>query len=150
MILDSLDNAHRYVSLNKGFEKAFEFLNRPDLKELPAAKYDIDKDLVFAIVANEQGRKAEDAQLETHNKYIDIQFILSGIDNMGWKPKLSCYQKATEYNLKNDLQFFTNKPDVWLAVKSGMFAIFFPEDAHMPLISSEQIHKVIVKIALDQ
>lgn len=36
MILDILENAHRYLPLNKGFAKAFEFLLRPDLKELPA------------------------------------------------------------------------------------------------------------------
>jgi len=35
MILDALENAHRYLALNKGFAKAFEFLLRPDLKELP-------------------------------------------------------------------------------------------------------------------
>ncbi|MFK5893182.1 MAG: YhcH/YjgK/YiaL family protein [Pseudomonadota bacterium] len=150
MILDVLSNASRYFPLNKGFKKAFEFLNRPDLKELSVGKYTIDGNRIYAIVAKEQGRSKEDAQLETHDKYIDIQLVLSGTDTMGWKPRLLCHQLSKEYNQTTDLQFFADEPDLWLAIKSGSFALFFPEDAHMPLISSEKIHKVIVKIAVDQ
>ncbi|NJD55400.1 MAG: DUF386 domain-containing protein, partial [Nitrospirae bacterium] len=43
-------------------------------------------------------------------------------------------------------QFFVDKPDAWLSVEAGAFAIFFPEDAHMPLISPGRIHKVVVKV----
>jgi len=149
MILDVIENSHRYLSLNKRFAKAFEFLMRPDLKELPADKYEIDGDRIFAIVAKEAGRKKEDALLETHEKYIDIQFVLAGTDTMGWSPKSSCKQPCEQYDPEKDLQFFEDKPEAWLATHGGAFAIFFPEDAHMPLISSGQLHKVIVKVAVD-
>ena len=150
MILDDLENAHRYMDLHKGFAEAFTFLARADLHELPEDKYAIDRDRVFAIVARDPGRKKEEAQLETHEAYIDIQFILSGIDEMGWKPKPSCKQPTGAYDPVTDLQFFADEPDAWLPVHPGAFAIFFPEDAHMPLISSGNIHKVIVKIAVNQ
>jgi YhcH/YjgK/YiaL family protein len=146
MILDVLENAHRYLALNEGFAKAFEFLLRSDLKELPVGKYEIDGDRVYALVAKEQGRRKEDALLETHRKYIDIQLVLAGTDTMGWKPGSSCNQPTREYDQKSDIQFFADTPDAWLATESGAFAIFFPEDAHMPLISSGQIHKVVVKV----
>jgi YhcH/YjgK/YiaL family protein len=149
MILDVLENAHRYYALNEGFAKAFEFLARPDLKQLPDGKYEIDGDRIYAIVANDPGRKKEEALLEIHEKYIDIQLILDGIDSMGWKPKASCKQPSAGYDEESDLQFFTDEPDAWLATKSGAFAIFFPEDAHMPLISSGLIHKVVMKIAVN-
>ena len=146
MILDILENAHQYLAVHKGFAKAFEFLRRSDLKELPVDKYEIDGDRIYAIVAKDPGREKEDALLEIHEKHIDIQLILDGIDNMGWKPKTSCTQPFGEYDQESDLQFFADEPDVWLATQSGAFAIFFPEDAHMPLISSGQLHKVVVKI----
>jgi YhcH/YjgK/YiaL family protein len=148
MILDLLENAHRYWALKEGFAKAFEFLSRPDLQELPVGKYEIDDERIYAMVAKEPGRRKEDALLETHEKYIDIQFILAGTDTMGWKPKSLCRQPTEEYDQTRDIQFFADKPDAWLATESGAFAIFFPEDAHMPLISSGQIHKVVVKIAV--
>lgn len=149
MILDILENAHCYETLNKGFAKAITFLLRPDLKKLDAERHEIDGDRVYAIVAKDLGRKKEEALLETHNKYIDIQFVLSGTDNMGWKPKALCKQVSKEYDEENDIEFFTDKPDAFLSVKDGTFAIFFPEDAHMPMISSELLHKVIIKIAVD-
>jgi len=147
MILDVLENAHRYLALNKVFAKAFEFLSRSDLKELPVGKYEIDGDCIYAMVSKEPGRKKEDALLETHDKYIDIQLILAGTDTMGWKPKSLCKQPAQGYDQKSDIEFFADKPDAWLATETGAFVIFFPEDAHMPLISPTQIHKVVVKVA---
>ena len=148
MILDVIENAQLYLPLNKGFAEAFEFLRRADLKALPTGKYEIDGDRLYAIVAKEPGREREGAQLETHEKYIDIQFVLAGTDTMGWKPKLLCQQPSVEYDPTTDLQFFADEPDAWLATEPGAFAIFFPEDAHMPLIGSESIHKVIVKVAV--
>jgi biofilm protein TabA len=148
MVLDALENAHRYLVLDKGFAKAIEFLLRPDLKELPAGKYEIDGNRVYATVSKEPGRKKEDALLETHEKYIDIQLVLAGTDDIGWKPKSSCRQPSGEYDQKSDVQFFADEPEAWLSTESGSFAIFFPEDAHMPLISSGQLHKVVVKVAV--
>ncbi|MDA1044708.1 MAG: YhcH/YjgK/YiaL family protein [Verrucomicrobia bacterium] len=149
MVLDHLENAVRYVAMNKGFAKAFEFLNRPDLETLPVGKHEIEGNRIYAMVAREQGRRQADALLETHEKYIDIQYVLAGPDNMGWTPKLSCARPAGEYDPKTDLQFFKDEPAVWLSTQRGMFVIFFPQDAHMPSISSGQIHKIVVKIAVE-
>jgi len=149
MILDVLENAHRYLALHKEFAKAFDFLLRQDLKELPIGKYEIDADrIIYAMVSKSDGRRKEDALLETHEKYIDIQLVMTGIDEMGWKPKSLCKKPAGKYDQKNDEQIFMDEPDAWISTKSGAFAIFFPEDAHMPLISSSQIHKVVVKVAV--
>lgn len=150
MILDSLQNGGQYFALHPGFAKAFEFLLRPDLSELPVGKYEIAGQQIFAIVARDQGRKPEEGQLEIHNKYIDIQMILAGIDTMGWRARASCRQADGEYDPETDLQFFADKPDSWLAVGGGTFALFFPEDAHLPLVSPGPIHKVIVKVAVEQ
>ncbi len=149
MILDVLENAHRYLALHKRFAKAFDFLLRPDLKELPVGKYEIDGKSVYAMVSKAAGRRKGDALLETHEKYIDIQLVLSGTDDMGWKPRSLCKHSFGEYDQKTDEQIFTDEPDAWISTQSGAFVIFFPEDAHMPLISSSQIHKVIVKVAVN-
>lgn len=148
MILDVLENAHRYLTLHQGFARAFAFLGRPDLKELPVDTYAIDGKRVFAMVAREPGGKKEDSLLETHERYIDIQLVLAGTDTMGWSPKSWCKRPSALYDPETDLQFFLDEPAVWLPTPGGAFVIFFPEDAHMPLISSGQIHKVVVKIAV--
>lgn len=147
MILDVLENARRYLALSKGFARAFEFLSRPDLQKLPAGKYEIEGERVYATVSKGPGRRKEDSLLEAHEKYIDIQLVLAGTDNMGWKPKSLCQQPAGEYDHKSDVRFFKDEPDAWLSTRGGAFAIFFPEDAHMPQLSSGQLHKVVVKVA---
>jgi len=111
MILDVLDSAHYYFALHKDFAKAFEFLLRSDVKELPMEKYEIDGDRIYAVVASDPGRKKADSRLETHEKYIDIQLVLDGTDNMGWKPKSLCKQPAGDYDQEKDLQFFEDEPD---------------------------------------
>lgn len=148
MILDILDNADRYNALHNNFTKAFQFLKRTDLKTLAEGRYDIDGDHVFAIVAKDQGREKNEAQLEFHNKYIDIQMVLEGVDEMGWKARCACTGIENPYDPENDIQFVADTPTAWAKTEPGHFAIFFPEDAHLPLIGKGIIHKIIVKIAV--
>ncbi len=149
MILDILDRAEDYFHYGEKFEKAFEFLCHPNLSQLPEGKYPIDGEEVFAIVSKEKGRREEKALLEIHKKYIDIQAVLQGTDTMGWKPKGECKQPAGEFDTEKDICFYSDKPDSKIAVKPGAFVIFFPEDAHMPSISEDILHKVIIKISVE-
>jgi biofilm protein TabA len=150
MILDVLENCERYVPLHAGFAKAFAFLRRADLKGLPLGKYELDGDRVYAMVAKEPGRGKEDDLLEAHQKYIDIQYILAGVDEMGWKSTATCTRPSGDYDSEADVRFFADAPDAWIATRPGAFVVFFPEDGHLPLISSGEIHKIVVKIAVDQ
>ncbi len=146
MILDQLENWRRYAALNSGFASAFEFLRRGDLTELPEGKHPIDGDRVFAIVVRAEGVGKDKARLEIHKKYVDIQFCLSGTDEIGWKPT-DCCCGAEGFDEDNDLGFFTDEAEAWSVVTPGRFAIFFPADAHAPLGGAGPIHKVIVKVA---
>jgi YhcH/YjgK/YiaL family protein len=147
MILDVMDHARRYEALNAGFAKAFAFLSRPDIKALPVGKYDIDGERVFATVSKGPGRRKGEARLEAHQKYVDIQFVLAGVEEMGWKPRALCVRPAGNYVPESDIQFFDDDVDTWFLVNPGAFAVFFPEDAHLPLIAAGEIHKVVVKVA---
>ncbi|MGK5091953.1 YhcH/YjgK/YiaL family protein [Deltaproteobacteria bacterium TL4] len=148
MILDVLENANCYFPLNRLFAKAFDFLKRPDLYELPVGKYEIEGDQIYARIIKEPGRKKKEAKLETHEKYIDIQLVLAGTDNMGWKDKSSCKKPIDDYEQEKDLQLFGDEPKAWISTKKGRYVIFFPEDAHMPMISKGQLHKVVIKVAV--
>lgn len=150
MIIDVLDNADRYLVLNKGFRSAFAFLMRSDLGELKPGRHEILNDRVYCIVEDATGRKREDAELEAHQRYIDIQLVLKGTDTMGWKRQPDCKDVTKPYNAEMDIEFYGDEPDAWIPVQEGMYAIFFPDDAHMPLISDGHLHKIIVKVAMDQ
>jgi YhcH/YjgK/YiaL family protein len=148
MILDSLNNAKPYLALHPRFAQVFEFLCTMDLKALAPGKYVIDGDNLFAIVEACAGRTRAEAKLECHRRYIDIQLVLEGVDEMGWKPVAECMDPATDYDEARDIRFFKDTPSSWIATPPGKFCIFFPEDAHAPLVSSGHIRKVVMKVAV--
>ena len=103
---------------------------------------------IFAIVEACPGRTREEAKLECHRRYIDIQLVLEGVDEMGWRPLADCVLPRTDYNVARDIRFFDDAPVSWIATPAGSFCLFFPDDAHAPLVSTGFIRKVVVKIAV--
>lgn len=148
MIIDSIRNAGAYTALHQGFAAAFSFLERPDLATLAPGKVAIEGDRVFAIMANGPGRRRGDGLLEVHERYIDIQYVLEGFEEMGWKPAADCRQPDGPFDRDKDIRFYRDAPDAWVSVSPGKFALFFPADAHLPLVSEGAIRKVIIKIAV--
>lgn len=148
MILASLAEADRYLSLHPLFTRAFDFLRTTDLKALAPGKHDVQGKQIFAIVEACAGRTRAEAKLESHRRYIDIQLVLEGVDEMGWKALVECADPATDYDAARDIRFFNDVPASWIATPSGSFCLFFPDDAHAPLVSADVIRKVVVKIAV--
>ena len=147
MILDQLTRHADYHALHPVFAQAFAFLLRPDLAELREGRNEIDGDRLYAMVAKGRGRARSEAELEVHDAYIDIQLVLSGVDEMGWKPRSACSIPSPETSdPRKDIAFFKDTPESWLKVESGRFAIFFPADAHLPMTGESVMHKVIVKV----
>lgn len=148
MIFDILANADRYAALHPLFPRAFAFLRETDLMALAPGRYPIEGESLFAIVEEVNGRRRADAKLECHRKYIDIQLVLTGIDEMGWKPVRDCHEPVADYSDKRDIRFFRDEPASWIATPPGAFCVFFPEDAHAPLVGTGSIRKLVLKIAV--
>lgn len=149
MIIDQLENADRYGDMHPGFAKAFAFLRRSDLAELPAERHEIDGDKLFCMISKGPGRPRSEAKLEAHRKYIDIQYVIAGDEEMGWKLTADCHVMDAPYDGVKDIMFFKDEPDSWNEVPPGSFVIFFPRDAHAPLVGDGQIHKAVLKIAVE-
>ena len=147
MILANILSAGRYASLHPLFQQAFDYVHTTDLLALVPGRYPIIGEQLFVIVENTQGRARESAKLECHRKYIDIQLVLAGGEEMGWKPLSDCKQPVDPFNVEKDIQFFHDAPASWIAVPPGHFCIFFPEDAHAPLVGSGSIRKAIFKVS---
>ena len=149
MILDTLARSDRYLALHPLFARAFDFLRSTDLDALEPGKHAIDGERLFAIVEACAGRTRAEAKLESHRRYIDIQLVLAGVDEMGWKPTADCVDPATDHDAARDIRFYNDAPASWVATPPGAFCMFFPDDAHAPLVGDGMIRKVVVKIAVD-
>lgn len=148
MILSSLSQSSRYAALHPLFQRAFEYMRDNDLYAFAPGRYPIAGDNLIAIVEHVPGRTRETARLEAHRRYIDIQLVLDGDETMGWKPLADCHNPVGEHSVERDILFFLDAPASWIPVPPDHFCIFFPEDAHAPLVGDGPIRKVIFKIAV--
>ena len=149
MIVDRLEHAERYCNLHPAFESAFAFLKQDNLANLAPGRYDIDGDRLFCMISKGPARPRAEAKLEAHRRYIDIQYVIDGAEEMGWKPAAGCAAVDTPYDAEKDIEFFTDEPEAWMPVPPGSFVIFFPQDAHAPLVGTGRIHKAVLKIAVE-
>jgi YhcH/YjgK/YiaL family protein len=147
MILDKLSESDRYAALHPDFARSFEFLAKTNLGSLPAGRHDIEGDRVYVLIQHENGKGRNAARLEAHRAYIDIQYTFEGMEEVGWSPLDACRPPSGGFDEAKDIGFFDDdRPSTWLSVPPGLFAVFFPEDAHAPLAGRGLLKKAIVKI----
>lgn len=144
MVVDRIENLDKYASLNPLFAKAIEYLKSTDLKAQELGKVKLQGDDLVVNFAQTQPKTKEEAKLETHDQFIDIQLPLSGVEVMGYTPRQDLPEAP--YDADKDISFYQGLAESYIPVKPGMFAIFFPQDAHAPGVSSDGVKKVIVKV----
>lgn len=148
MIIDTIDNAHRYHDVHPLFARAFEFIRR-DLTTAPDGKGDIAEGLK-SIISTAPGKTAETslAKFECHNRNIDIQYCISGVETIGWRPRGACTRPNGDFNEEKDVQFYHDAPHTFFQLQPGQFAVFFPEDVHAPMIGEGEIRKLVIKVSI--
>jgi biofilm protein TabA len=93
---------------------------------------------------------AEKRMPETHIHNIDIHYLVSGEETLGYQP-FSEELVVVDSQQDADNVFYKNHPDHqdMTRLKPGGFAIYFPWDVHMPLCASDapvKVRKVVVKV----
>lgn len=146
MVVDTLDNLEKYASLNPLFAQAIDFIKSHDLQAMEIGKTELKGSDLVVNIAQTTPKTKEQAKLETHNAFIDIQIPLSGTEVMGYRAAKDCVPANAPYNAEKDITFFEGLADSYIPVKPGMFAIFFPQDGHAPGISPDGVKKVIIKV----
>jgi YhcH/YjgK/YiaL family protein len=147
MIIDYFDNYHEYLGINTLLAKAFQYICYTDFSITPPGKYEIDGDRVFALVSEYETKDPKTTKPEKHEKYIDIQYIISGCELIGYAP-FTDQNPSVEYDTVKDIAFY-DEPVSFIKMDTGMFAIFFPHDLHQPCIqfkNSVMVKKVVVKV----
>lgn len=89
MLTTNLKLAEKYNYLDPKFKKAFEFLRTADLAALPLGNTPIDGDEVFANVQAYTTLPDADAPFESHEKYFDLQFVVSGEERLATRRAIS-------------------------------------------------------------
>jgi biofilm protein TabA len=148
MILDSLARAAAYRALGPRIAAGLDYLAAFD-PDTPIGRHLIDGEDLFAMVQEYETAPATEKRFESHLRYIDIQYLVSGRERMLHAPA-DTLEVATPYNDEKDVAFYTDPAaSSSLLVLPGQFALFYPADGHKPGCMAggrEAVRKVVVKV----
>ncbi|QMV42459.1 YhcH/YjgK/YiaL family protein [Cohnella cholangitidis] len=128
-------------------------LERTDLKALAPGKYEWDGDRVFLLIQELETAPKTDKKLESHERYVDIQYLIDGEEVIGYARRSSDHIVCQDELESKDFALYEDPAvEMDLLLKPGMFAVFFPADLHRPGVSGivpGKIKKAVVKISCD-
>jgi YhcH/YjgK/YiaL family protein len=149
MIIDKLENAALYSGISDRLAAAFKFLTTSNFSTMEVGRYEIKGDEVFAMVSEYQTKNLSDAKWEAHEKYADVQFVISGQEQMGYAP-LNQMEVKEAYRSEKDIVILKGTGD-YVTATPNTFLVFFPHDAHQPCVSVGsgcKVKKVVVKVKI--
>lgn len=140
LYFDHFEQFSKVEQAYKAYEKApFE-----------SGKIEIDGENCWCNVATYETKSDSPLKYESHRKYADVQLMFDGEEMIGWAPFSEC--NITEgFKPDGDIAFMTAEKCQPILIKSGYFAVFFPEDAHAPCQKSgecDKVTKLVFKVRL--
>ena len=150
MIFDHLTNILTYKALSPDIFAGLEYLQQLSPAITPGT-YQLTP-RVKAIVSEYETKVKNEVGFEAHKKNIDIQYLLKGEERIACMP----IEKLTEtepYSEEKDAAFYAAEGVVvqTMTIGGGYFAIFFPQDGHMPQLCVDEpkkVKKVVVKVVV--
>jgi biofilm protein TabA len=149
MVLDRLAHAGLYAALGPRIAQGLRFLAESDLAGLAPGRHEIDGKRLFALVSEYAPKPFEECRWEAHRHYIDLQYMVSGLERMGVAP-IDRLVVAETYQEERDIMWLSGSGD-FVSFGAGQFMLLWPGDAHMPGVAANapvMVRKVVVKIAL--
>jgi YhcH/YjgK/YiaL family protein len=150
MIYDNLRNANIYFPLGEKIQKALTYLQTTDFRSMEPGIYDIEGTDVYATISDYASKPLSSGKWEGHKKYIDIQYIVSGTEKIGFTEPMKVIP-LDEYNPIKDCTIYKGEGS-FISLEEKHFCILFPTDIHMPGIAihiPKPVRKVVVKVSMD-
>ncbi len=151
MFFSHISIAEKYNYLDEKFTIAYRWLAETDLKALPEATYKLmGEDDVYAMVQEYSTSPWEERKFETHDRYFDIQYMVTGNEMFGVCKRDGL--RETERIDANDVVFYDD-PDLFgeVLLKEGDLIVVAPEDAHKPRCAAGMpapVKKVVIKVKI--
>lgn len=151
MIYDNLSNIDLYKGLSNDIYTGLLFLNqaKPDIEN---GTYLLNS-RVKAIVSEYETKAVNECCYEAHKRFIDIQCVLKGQERVACLP-IERLKETKPYSEEIDAAFYAETTDLqpsYLSLQPEYFAIFYPQDGHMPQLCVDEtklVKKIVVKIEI--
>lgn len=149
MIYDKIDNFETYARISEDLRIGLEFLRQvsPDIEK---GVHELSP-RVKAIVSEYTTKPENENGYEAHRQYIDIQYLVSGSEKICCLP-LEYLKETKPYSEECDAALYSAdiQPQEMM-IGNGYFAVFFPQDGHMPQLSADEplpVKKIVVKVKI--
>ncbi len=151
-----LKDAKSQLVLSAALKKGLEYLLKFDPKFFQgkedgfSEKVVIDGENVFANHSVYKTKPVSKARFEAHRKYIDLQIIWQGQENIE-VTSLDNLKNKTKYDPQKDIVFYKFFKAASLIMNPGYLAVLYPTDAHAPGVSSgcqKVVFKTVVKVKI--
>lgn len=155
MIFGNINDLEKKLSAcDKAVQKALIYLRDHDFKSMADGKYEIDGDKIYAKLQRYNTKPVAECHPEAHEKYIDVQFMVEGCEELGWCAFSPDLRQRVSYDTRNDVEFFEELvPESSIILNPGDFAVLYPNDVHRPQVAVDNepqpVTKVVVKVAVD-
>jgi YhcH/YjgK/YiaL family protein len=153
MIVTHINELSAQTAPLPGLQQAIAFIQQSAGKQMPDGRVEIDGTNVYALVQSYNSKlETENPRFEAHRKYVDVQYIVSGKEFIGWA-SLAALNEATPYNEEKDVLHGRVSVDALTLTRlsAGQVALLYPSDAHAPGLAdgeSAPVKKIVVKILL--
>jgi len=147
--VNSVEFAKQYAANKAEWDKAFEFLARPDLATLAPGRYPIVGTDVYALVTDDPLKEMSQSNWEDHHDYIDLHYVIEGQEKVGTTPFTSTMAVVTPFNDKSDIGYYQFDGGNYYTATPANYFLFFPADAHRPHLKLDgytKAKKVVIKI----
>ncbi|SQI36613.1 Toxin-antitoxin biofilm protein TabA [Leminorella richardii] len=128
---------------------AIEFVKKNVTADTPDGRYEIDGQNAFVMVSNNDTEAQESRRAEYHERYLDIQIVLNGVEGMGFS-NLPATETSEDLLAEKDLAFIPSCPqEKLIAMQEGDFIVFYPGELHKPLCTvgkPGKVRKALVKM----
>lgn len=150
MIFDNIKNVECYKGFSTNLDKAIDFLAKGNFDF--DGQYEVDGRNVYAFKDTYQTKAFSEIKAESHEKYIDIQVVLKGIEQIPVLSKEEC-QETVPYNPDKDITRydFDGTTKAYPTFLDGDFMVIFPHEVHAPKAlvgKSSTVEKLVVKIKI--
>ncbi len=131
-------------------QKAIQYVKSLDMQNHELGTFPLEGNDYY-MVQEYETKIPELKKLESHKRYVDIQWIVSGEEKISVSDVVNL--KVMEaYDEKKDVMFWEGTENMMETVlTAGSYVVLYPKDAHMPGQAVEapgKVKKFVIKVAV--
>lgn len=137
-------------TLRQKIDEAIEIIKNVKFDELELGRHDVNEDFYYNLQSYES-KAFETTRYEAHRKYVDVQFIVEGMERIDIAP-VSALEVEEDYQEEREA-LFLKAPEraASIVLNAGGYVVLYPEDAHRPCIAAGapgSVKKIVGKVRI--